>query len=44
LILPTSALQAGEYELILSGLTDERKSEVAGYYYFIASISDPRKK
>ena len=43
LILPTSALQAGEYELILSGLTDERKSEVAGYYYFIASISDTRK-
>jgi hypothetical protein len=44
LILPTSVLQAGEYELILSGLTDERKSEVAGYYYFIASISDTRKK
>jgi hypothetical protein len=43
LILPTKALQAGEYELILHGLTDERKSEVAGYYYFIASISDARK-
>jgi hypothetical protein len=43
LTLPTSALQAGEYELILSGLTDERKSEVAGYYYFIASISDARR-
>jgi hypothetical protein len=44
LILPTRALQAGEYELILRGLTDERKSEVAGYYYFIASTSDTRKK
>jgi hypothetical protein len=43
LTLPTGALQAGEYELILSGLTDERKSEVAGYYYFIASPSDTRR-
>ncbi len=39
LMIPTLALQAGEYELTLHGLTDERKSEVAGYYYFIASIS-----
>jgi hypothetical protein len=44
LTLPTRALQAGEYELILSGLTDERKSEVAGYYYFIASPSDARRQ
>jgi hypothetical protein len=43
LMLPTKALQAGEYELILRGLTDERKSEVAGYYYFIASPSDARR-
>jgi hypothetical protein len=43
LIIPTKALQAGEYELILRGLTDERKSEVAGYYYFIASPSDARR-
>ncbi len=42
-ILPTEVLQAGEYELVLHGLEDERKSEVAGYYYFIASISDSRK-
>jgi len=42
LILPTPALQAGEYELILRGLTDERKSEIAGYYYFIASPSAAR--
>lgn len=39
LMIPARALQAGEYELILRGLTDERKSEVAGYYYFIASPS-----
>ena len=43
LILPTRALQAGEYELILRGLTDERKSEIAGYYYFIASPSAARR-
>src|SRR5262249_52044628 len=36
LMIPTRALQAGEYELILRGSTNERKSEVAGYYYFIA--------
>jgi hypothetical protein len=44
MMLPARALQAGEYELILRGVTEERKSEVAGYYYFIASISDARKK
>jgi hypothetical protein len=44
LTLPAGALQAGEYELILSGLIDERKSEVAGYYYFIASPSGARKQ
>jgi hypothetical protein len=43
LMIPTRALQAGEYELILRGSTGERKSEVAGYYYFIASPSDGRK-
>jgi len=43
LMIPTRALQAGEYELILRGLTNERKDEVAGYYYFIASPSDGRK-
>lgn len=42
-VIPTRALQAGEYELILRGSTNERKSEVAGYYYFIASPSDTRK-
>ncbi|HZF39406.1 MAG TPA: hypothetical protein VE715_11305, partial [Blastocatellia bacterium] len=44
LMIPTRALQAGEYELILRGSTTERKSEVAGYYYFIASPSDARKQ
>jgi hypothetical protein len=44
LMIPTRALQAGEYELILRGSTDERKGEVAGYYYFIASPSDARKR
>jgi hypothetical protein len=43
LMIPTRALQAGEYELILRGSTNERKGEVAGYYYFIASPSDERK-
>jgi hypothetical protein len=43
LMIPASALQAGEYELILRGLTSEKKSEVAGYYYFIASRPDARK-
>ncbi|MGH9753062.1 MAG: hypothetical protein ACREA2_09775 [Blastocatellia bacterium] len=42
-IIPTRALQAGEYELILRGSTTERKGEVAGYYYFIASPSDARR-
>jgi len=44
LMIPTHALQAGEYELILRGSTNERKSEVAGYYYFIALPSDARKQ
>jgi hypothetical protein len=44
LMIPTRALQAGEYELILRGSTNERKSEVAGYYYFIALPSDARKQ
>src|SRR5262245_16988874 len=44
LLIPTSALQAGEYELILRGSTNERKGEVAGYYYFIALPSDARKQ
>jgi hypothetical protein len=44
LTIPTRALQAGEYELILRGSTNERKGEVAGYYYFIASPSDARKR
>ena len=44
LMIPTRALQAGEYELILRGSTDEKKGEVAGYYYFIASPSDARKR
>lgn len=39
LLIPTSALQGGEYELTLRGLTDEGKSQMAGYYYFIASPS-----
>jgi hypothetical protein len=43
LTIPTRALQAGEYELILRGSTNERKGEVAGYYYFIASPSDARR-
>jgi hypothetical protein len=43
LMIPTRALQAGEYELILRGSTNERKGEVAGYYYFIASPSDARR-
>ncbi|HEX5082781.1 MAG TPA: hypothetical protein VFY40_12095 [Blastocatellia bacterium] len=44
LTIPTRALQAGEYELILRGSTREKKSEVAGYYYFIASPSGLRKQ
>jgi hypothetical protein len=44
LMIPTRALQAGEYELILRGSTHEKKSEVAGYYYFIASPSGLRKQ
>ncbi|HEY9430224.1 MAG TPA: hypothetical protein VI260_01915, partial [Blastocatellia bacterium] len=44
LMIPTRALQAGEYELILRGSTDEKKGEVAGYYYFIASPSDARRR
>jgi len=44
LTIPTRALQAGEHELILRGSTNERKGEVAGYYYFIASPSDARKR
>ncbi len=47
LTLPARALQAGEYELILSGLTggsDSKKSEVAGYYYFIASPAEARNQ
>ncbi len=43
LLIPARALHAGEYELILRSLTDERKSEVAGYYYFIASPSAARR-
>ncbi len=43
LLIPARALHAGEYELILRGLTDERRSEVAGYYYFIASPSTARR-
>jgi len=43
LMIPARALQAGEYELILRGSTIERKGEVAGYYYFIASPSGARK-
>ncbi len=42
LLMPAGALQAGEYELILRGLTDEGKIEIAGYYYFIASLSAAR--
>jgi hypothetical protein len=44
LMIPTRVLQAGEYELILHGSTTERKSEVAGYYYFIASPSGARRQ
>jgi hypothetical protein len=44
LVIPTGALRAGEYELILRGSTNERKGEVAGYYYFIALPSDARKQ
>jgi len=44
LMIPTRALRAGEYELILRGSTNEIKSEVAGYYYFIALPSDARKR
>jgi len=43
LMISARALQAGEYELILRGSTNEREGEVAGYYYFIASPSDARK-
>jgi hypothetical protein len=43
LMIPARALQAGEYELILRGSVNERNSEVAGYYYFIASPSDARR-
>jgi hypothetical protein len=43
LTVPTRALRAEEYELILRGSTNERKNEVAGYYYFIASPSNERK-
>jgi hypothetical protein len=44
LLIPTRALQAGEHELILRGSTNDRKGEIAGYYYFIASPSDARKR
>jgi hypothetical protein len=44
LMIPALALQAGEYELILRGSTGDSKSEVAGYYYFIASPSAARKQ
>ncbi|HEU0178142.1 MAG TPA: hypothetical protein VFV58_28095 [Blastocatellia bacterium] len=44
LMIPTRALPAGEYELILRGSTNDRKGEVVGYYYFIASPSDARKR
>jgi hypothetical protein len=44
LTIPARALQGGEYELILRGSTREKKSEVAGYYYFIASPSGLRKQ
>src|SRR5262249_32055568 len=44
LVIPARALQAGEYELILRGSANERKGEVAGYYYFIASPSDARRR
>ena len=44
LTIPTRALQTGEHELILRGSTNERKGEVAGYYYFIASPSGARKR
>lgn len=44
LMIPTRVLQAGEYELILHGSTNERKSEVAGYYYFIASPAGARRQ
>jgi hypothetical protein len=44
LTIPTRALQAGEHELILFGSTNEKKGEVAGYYYFIASPSGARRQ
>jgi len=44
LMIPTRALPAGEYELILRGSTNDRKGEVVGYYYFTASPSDARKR
>lgn len=44
LMIPTRALQAGEHELILFGSTNEKKGEVAGYYYFIASPSGARRQ
>ena len=43
LLIPARALHPGEYELTLRGLSDERKREVAGYYYFIASPSPARR-
>jgi hypothetical protein len=39
LVIPARALEASEYELTLQGVTAEGKSEVAGYYYFIAAPS-----
>jgi hypothetical protein len=32
--LPASALDTGEYELALKGITDQGKVEDVGYYYF----------
>ena|GEM_PF-383442 len=36
LTIPAHILEASEYELTLRGLNETGKSEVAGYYYFIA--------
>ncbi len=44
LTIPSRALEASEYELTLRGVTGVRKSEVAGYYYFIASPGSVRQR
>jgi hypothetical protein len=34
--VPTSALDAGEYELTLNGVASDGRAQTLGYYYFRA--------